>query len=231
MQAQATTGAAPQGAAVFDLDGTLIDAAADIAAALAPALAARGLAPLTLAEATSLLGDGLRVFARRAFVLRAAEITRTEENRFVEHYLRTPIDQTRLYPGVEATLHRLRGEGWKLAVCTNKVEAAAVDILAQLGILPLFEAVCGGDTVPACKPAPAHLAETIRRAGLRAVPAVMIGDNPADVLAAAACGIPAVFAQWGYGRLGALQGSCAVAARFEDLPALLRAARAPRPAA
>ncbi|WP_454726907.1 MULTISPECIES: HAD family hydrolase [Cupriavidus] len=225
MQAQATAGAA-----VFDLDGTLIDAAADIAAALAPGLAARGLAPLALAEAKSLLGDGLRVFARRAFVLRAAEITRTEENRFIDRYLNTPIGDTRLYPEVEATLHRLRRDGWKLAVCTNKVEAAAVDILAQLGILPLFETVCGGDTVPACKPAPVHLAEAIRRAGLQAMPAVMIGDNPADVLAAAAYGIPAVFAQWGYGRLGALQGTCEAAARFADLPALLGAIRHRRPA-
>ncbi len=207
--------------AIFDLDGTLIDAVQDIAAGVNRRLLERGLAPLTAAEAASFLGNGLRVFARRAFDLRQVPATETEISDCVQEYTRSAIVHTRLYPDVVETLDVLRQAGWHLAVCTNKVEAAAHAIMDQLGILHCFDVVCGGDTVARHKPDAQHLEQTISRGGFQGHPAVMIGDNRADVAAAQAYGIPCVFAGWGYGTAQMAQGAAAVAVRFRDLSALL----------
>ena len=211
----------PARVAIFDLDGTIIDAAADIAAQINLLLQARRLQPLTVAEATTLLGDGLRVFASRAFQLRGAEIGDDESSSFIQGYLDAPVAQTRLYPEVRKVLAELTGEGWRLVVCTNKIEAAAIHILEELGVLSFFDAVCGADTVPCCKPSPVHLQHALARAGLLQQRAVMIGDNRVDVLAARALGIPSVFAGWGYGHRDTGKEATIAAARFGDLPPVL----------
>lgn len=207
--------------AVFDLDGTLIDAVQDIAAGVNRRLAERGAQPLTMQEAGSFLGNGLRTFVRRGFELRQVAYTEEDIGACVQEYTAAPVVHTTLYPRVAETLGILIRTGWRLTVCTNKVEAAATAVLKHLGILDRFDVVCGGDAVLRHKPDPMHLEHTLTRGGFQGHPAVMVGDNRADVAVAQAYGIPCVFAAWGYGTLQMSEGATAVAADFSDLPALL----------
>jgi phosphoglycolate phosphatase len=211
----------PARVAVFDLDGTLVDAVVDIASGINELLQARGLRPLVREEATSLLGDGLRVFAARAFSLRDSTISESECDAFVAQYIAHPVVNTQLYPGVLSSLKALTQAGWRLAVCTNKVEAAAKAILETLHVLEYFDVVCGADTIEFSKPDPRHIEQTLARAGLLKCPAVMVGDNAADVAAARAYGIPSIFAAWGYGHRDMSEGADKIAERFSDLLVLL----------
>ncbi len=216
--------------AIFDLDGTLVDSVDGIAHALNRQLQANGLAPLSRDEAVPLLGDGLAAFARRAYCLRGTTPPAHGIEDFLHDYLSHPPGNARLYPDVAATLDLLAQDGWRMVVCTNKIEAAAIPMLDALGVLHYFDVVCGGDTVSRQKPEAEHIRRTLQRAGLAGLPAVMIGDNKADLAAAAAYGIPAIFADWGYGRLPADVEAPVVATRFSQLPALLDAATAREPA-
>jgi len=210
---------------LFDLDGTLVDSVIDIAAEGGRLLQARGLPPLSLDEARGYLGDGLRRFIQRAFAARNATVTSDEIALFVARYTAEPVVDSMLYPDVEGVLRELADAGWHMAVCTNKAQVAAESMLDTLGIRRYFVAVCGGDAVSAQKPDPRHLEETLRQAGFVNDRAVMIGDNRADVEAAAALGIPCIFAEWGYSAPSAGHDADRRAAKFCDLPAILTALR------
>ena len=202
----------------MDLDGTLIDSVPDIAAALNRTLVKRCLAPFSEPETAAMVGDGSDRLLERAFAARAATPDPQALLELVADYAANATVHTRLFPGVAATLAALRAQGWTLAVCTNKLEAAARTLLDTLGILPLLAAVGGADTVPARKPDPAHLLVTLAAAGGVPGRAVMLGDHANDVRAAQAAGMPAIFAAWGYGAPSMADGAAAVAARVEDVP-------------
>ncbi len=205
---------------LLDLDGTLVDSVPDIAAALNRTLAARGLAPFTERETAGMVGDGSDRLLARAFAARGAVPDAQALPDLVADYAANATVSTRLFPGVAETLAALHGQGWRLAVCTNKLEAPARVLLDELGILSLMAAVGGADTVPARKPDPAHLLVTLAAMGGDAGHAVMLGDHANDVLAARAAGMPAIFAGWGYGPPAMAEGAAAVAARIEDVPAI-----------
>jgi phosphoglycolate phosphatase len=205
---------------LLDLDGTLVDSVPDIAAALNRTLAARGLAPFTDRETAGMVGDGSDRLLARAFAARGATPDAQALPDLVADYAANATVSTRLFPGVAETLAGLHGQGWMLAVCTNKLEAPARVLLDELGILDLMAAVGGADTVPARKPDPAHLLVTLAAMGGDASRAVMLGDHANDVLAATAAGMPAIFAGWGYGPPAMAAGAAAVAARIEDVPAI-----------
>lgn len=211
---------------LLDLDGTLVDSVPDLAAALNRLMTARGLAPFADAEVAAMVGDGAGALVRRAMAARGAEPDREPDQdalrNFLEDYGAHTAVLTKPYPGVVPTLRALAAEGWRLAVCTNKPEAPARRLLAELGMLELFAAVGGGDTVPARKPDPAHPLATLRRAGGAPGAAVVVGDHRNDVLAAAGAGLPCIFAAWGYGPPEMAQGARATAGRFEEVPALAR---------
>jgi phosphoglycolate phosphatase len=103
-----------------------------------------------------------------------------------------------LYPGVNRVLDHFAGEGFLLAVCTNKFEDMSVRLLERLGAAEKFAAVCGGDTFAWRKPDPRHLFETIKKAGGDPARAIMFGDSRADIDAAKAAGIPVVAVDFGY---------------------------------
>ena len=205
---------------LLDLDGTLVDSVPDIAAALNRTLAARGLAPYTDRETAAMVGDGSDRLLARAFAGRAATPDPQALPDLVTDYAANATVATKLFPGVPDMLATLHSRGWLLALCTNKLEAPARILLAELGILPLFAAIGGADTVPARKPDRAHLLVTLAAAGGDVSRAVMLGDHANDVLAARAAGIPAIFAGWGYGVPAMAEGAAAVAACVEDVPAL-----------
>lgn len=190
----------------------------DIAAALNRTLAARGLAAFSERETAAMVGDGSDRLLARAFAARGAVPDAQALPELVADYAAHATVHTRLFPGVADTLAALRSQGWTLAVCTNKLEAAARTLLGALGILPLLAAVGGADTVPARKPDPAHLLVTLAAAGGVPGRAVMLGDHANDVRAAQAAGMPAIFAAWGYGAPSMADGAAAVAARVEDVP-------------
>lgn len=205
---------------LLDLDGTLIDSAPDLAAALNRLMASRELAPFTLTETKAMIGDGVRRLMERAFAARGRGLDPADVEAFSTDYAAHSMVATQLYPGVKSTLAALRDGGWRMAVCTNKLEAPARALLEAFGLGGVFAAIGGGDSFPVRKPDPAHLLATLRAAGGDAGRAVMAGDHRNDVLAAHGAGMGCVFAAWGYGTPAMAEEADAVAARFADLPGI-----------
>lgn len=188
--------------AVFDLDGTLADTAADLIAAANAALADLGFAGCL--DASS---DRATAFAGGRAMLRAglaaqgvAEPGNLIESGFpklLSHYEAGIAERTRLYPGVEPALDRLTARGWALAICTNKPVVLADLLLIRLGIRERFAAVLGADSLAVRKPDPLHLTETVLRAGGTPGRAVLVGDTTTDREAARAADIPCVLVGFG----------------------------------
>lgn len=205
---------------VLDLDGTLVDSVPDIAAAVNRLLASRLLPGLADHEVQLMVGDGTDALLARAFAAHGAEPDPAAAAEYVADYTARAAEATEPYPGVTETLRAMQGAGWRLAVCTNKPEAAAHRVLRALSLDGFFAAVGGGDSFAGRKPDPAHLLGTIALAGGSPGRAVMAGDHANDVRAAIGAGVPAVFAGWGYGTPGMAEGASAVAERFADLPVM-----------
>ena len=191
-----------QAALVFDLDGTLVDSLPDLRAALNEML--RGLArrELSADEVRRMIGDGTHALVTRA--LRATGEVVDLENahqRFQDFYEAAPTRLSRLYPDVATTLRSLTGSGARLAICTNKQQAATLAVLDGFNIAKYFEVIVGGDVVPFRKPDPRHLLTALEQ--LRASPneSVMIGDNENDYAAARAAGVAVILMRYGYLRV------------------------------
>lgn len=211
------------GAVVFDLDGTLIDSAGDLASA-ANALAQNlGGRQLTRAEVVGMVGDGAAVLVRR--VLAAAGLnpdTPRALQRFLALYDERLLETTRLYPGVERVLRGLNPL-LSLAVLTNKPLRPAERLLEALGIRPHFIEVVGGDGPLPRKPDPAGLVSLRLHAG--GGPTVLVGDSAVDAETARRGGVPFVFAAYGFGGSSFdPPPSAFVAAAPADLPWAIEAA-------
>lgn len=185
--------------AVFDLDGTLVDSAPDIHAALDRLMALRSLPSFARAEVVGMIGDGVRVLLERAFAARGLALDEDGFAHFMADYEANAAVLTRPFDGIPELLRGLGDAGWRLAVCTNKPVAAARVLLSGLGLDHHFSALGGGDSFPMRKPDPGHLRATLAAAGVNAEGAVMIGDHANDMLAARGAGVRAIFAGWGYG--------------------------------
>ncbi|MEO3470638.1 HAD-IA family hydrolase [Roseomonas sp. CAU 1739] len=208
--------------AVFDLDGTLVDSAADIHVSLDRSMAGLGLTGFTRAEVIAMIGDGVRALMTKALTARGRPFDEAVLADFVEDYTAQATVLTRPFEGIPAVLDTLQAQGWRMAVCTNKPEAAARLLLEDLGLAHRFAALGGGDSFPVRKPDPAHLLATLAAAGVGPDRAVMIGDHRNDVQAAARAGVPCIFAGWGYGPLAMADGA-PVAATPLDLPGMMDA--------
>lgn len=204
--------------AIFDLDGTLVDSAPDIRAALNRLMAAQGLAPFALPEVTAMIGDGARALLAKAAARRGAALDEAAAAAFLDDLEAHSAVLTQPYPGIPEALDALAAAGWRLAVCTNKPIAATRALLEALALAPRFAAVLGGDSLAVRKPDPGHVRGVLDAAGAGAVEAVMIGDHQNDLRAAAGAGVRSVFAAWGYGDG---EGATLRAAAPGDLPALL----------
>lgn len=205
---------------LLDLDGTIVDSVPDLARALNRLMAQRGLAPFSLAETARMVGDGVQRLVERAFAARGRVAEPPAIDAYIADYGRNYAVASRLYPGVEPTLSSLRADGWQLAVCTNKLEKPARELLDALGLAGMFAAIGGGDSFPVRKPDPAHLLATLREAGGVPGKAVMAGDHANDMAAAHGAGLPAVFAAWGYGTPEMAASADAIAGDFTELPRL-----------
>jgi phosphoglycolate phosphatase len=209
--------------AVFDLDGTLVDSAPDIHAALDRVMAARGLPGFTRTEVTAMIGDGARMLLDRALAARGQPYDPAALAAFLADPAAAGAIESRPFPGIPEALDQLQADGWRLAVCTNKPEVMAHALLRSLGLHGRFAAIGGGDSFATRKPDPGHLMATIAAAGGTQRGAVMIGDHRNDIAAARGAAIPCVFVGWGYGPLAMADGA-PVAATPAGLPAEIGAA-------
>jgi phosphoglycolate phosphatase len=206
--------------AVFDLDGTLVDSAPDIHAALDRLMARRSLPGFARAEVVGMIGDGVRALMERAFAARGITLDEDGFGHFMADYEANAAVLTRPFAGIPELLSALEATGWRLAVCTNKPAAAARVLLSRLGLDRHFSALGAGDSFPMRKPDPGHLRATLAAAGARVEGAVMIGDHANDMLAARGAGVRAIFAGWGYGP-HSMAGEAPIAVDVFALRALL----------
>lgn len=187
---------------VFDLDGTLADTAADLVATLNAILQREGLAPLPLAQARDMIGAGAKALIQRGFQAAGRPLGPERLDHlfddFLEHYREHLVEQTVLYDGVEAALDRLEAEGFRFAVCTNKVEEHSVRLLEALGVSGRFAAICGRDSFAFFKPDPRHLTATVEKAGGDPARAIMVGDSRTDIDTARAAGLPVIAVTFGH---------------------------------
>src|SRR5262245_22463683 len=160
---------------VFDLDGTLVDSAPDIAAAVNALFAELKLPPVELALVRRMIGDGAPVFLERALLHVGASYKAAElMPRYSVHYSENAVNLSKLYPEVVETLAAFRAAGCRLGVCTNKPIGSTRAVLAAFGLEPMIEAVIGGDSLPQRKPDPEPLLTVIRMLGGTPESAVLV---------------------------------------------------------
>ncbi|OJF90862.1 HAD family hydrolase [Pararhizobium antarcticum] len=210
------------GTVVFDLDGTLVDSVPDLAGSLDGLMREMGLEAIGVSATRKLIGHGIPNLVRGALDLRAVEWQDEQGKRaikrFTELYSGRLSQETRPYPDVEQTLAVLADDGWRLAVCTNKIELYAKAILRDLGLAHFFPVIAGPDTFGVGKPDPRHLLETAREAG-GGDPVIFVGDSEVDVATAKAAGVPVIAVSYGYAKspLANLLPD-ALIDRFADIP-------------
>jgi phosphoglycolate phosphatase len=208
---------------VFDLDGTLVDSSADLAAALNHTLAALGRPATDLATVRKLVGRGGRVLIREGLALSGdSNEALVEEGYpiFIDYYADHIRDATRPYPGVEAALDELATAGVRRAICTNKPERLTHTLIEALGWRERFDAIVGADTLAARKPDPAPLEAAIARAG--GGRGVLVGDSITDAATARAAGLPFVAVSFGFSdRPAAALGADALVDSYDRLMATL----------
>jgi phosphoglycolate phosphatase len=212
---------------IFDLDGTLVDTAADLAFAVNEMLKARGLPTLPLPKVVSLVGEGVRRLVERALIAagddRLTDIE-TALQQFLNVYGANLTRSTRAYPEVPETLEVLLQNGYRLAVCTNKPEAHSRSILERLALADRFDVIVGGDTVPGVrKPDPGVLGPVFDALAAEPRQAVVIGDSITDVSLARAAGLPVIIRAGGYTTVPAVElGADRVIDAFGRLPDVIR---------
>ena len=187
---------------VWDLDGTLVDSAPDLASALNTVLDKRGFFTLSIETVRTMIGNGVPKLVERGFNAVGVRPDSAQLDEliamFVMEYKACATDHTRPYPGVVEVLKEIHSMNIPMGVCTNKPEAFTRQILEGLGLSGFFSSVVGGDSTSARKPDPEPVLACLR--GLVAEPAssLMIGDSVHDVHAAHAAGVTIGVVPWGY---------------------------------
>ena len=187
-------------ALIFDLDGTLVDSAPDIAAAVQRALADHDIA-IDSAEIRDYIGDGAarlieRVLAARDIVADPAALAGYVDD-FNAHYHAAPAAHTQCYPGAREMLTQARARGHRLGICTNKPQPVAERVLAELGLAAQIDVLIGAGTY-ALKPDPAPLLACLSALDADRNTTLYVGDMAVDRDVARAAGLPVVLVSFGY---------------------------------
>jgi phosphoglycolate phosphatase len=127
----------------------------------------------------------------------SSELARLTDD-FIAYYAEHISDSSRPFDGLVAALDDLEGRGYRLAVCTNKLEWLSKRLLDQLNLSARFAAICGADTFGVSKPDPAILRQTVARAGGEMSSVIMVGDAGPDVGVARRAGVPVIGVSFGY---------------------------------
>jgi len=189
-------------ALLFDLDGTLIDSAEDISLSLKLTLEEVGMLEKMPADVRRLVGGGVKALLEKVL----GEDFREEYVAiFRKHYKNNPVVHTQPYEGIPEVLCKLKSEGLKLAVVTNKLEELSIEILKRLDLLEYFDIVVGGDTFEEKKPSPVPVIRTLNFLGVKPEEALMVGDTETDILAGRSAGTRTALAQWGYIRINSIE--------------------------
>jgi phosphoglycolate phosphatase len=207
---------------LLDLDGTLLDTAADLTTAANRTLAELGRPEVDEAQVRDWIGDGVR-----ALVASFMEATGGQQEgayeRFLAHYGDCFSEQSHPYDGVVATLQNLQAMAVPLAVITNKAAAFTEPLLEATGLAPYLDCVVSGDTLPEKKPDPAPVRYAARQLGVSPEQSVFVGDSANDVAAGHAAGCSVICVAYGYNRgvPPAELGAERVIETFDELPACL----------
>ena len=187
---------------VFDLDGTLVDTAPDLAEATNHVLSTLGLERINELQIRPFVGHGALAMIDGAVKAHGRKRSERELHDlfevFILYYTAHLADYSVPYPHVIDTLDRLKAEGATLAVCTNKMEMQARAVLEAMKLDHYFSALTGRDSLGAYKPDPLHLTRTIARAGGVPHASIMIGDSETDIKTAKAARVPIVAVSFGY---------------------------------
>ena len=190
---------------LFDLDGTLLDTASDIAQAVNLMCADYGLDPFPVAAVALMIGRGSPILVERVAAARGRTLTESEHaamvGRFFHHYGELEEENRSVaepYPGAADALRRLHDAGLKIAVVTNKYHRFASALLNRLNLSQWVDIIVGGDTCQRRKPDPQPLLFACQSLHFAASQALMVGDSINDVLAARAAGIPVICVPYGY---------------------------------
>lgn len=192
---------------LFDLDGTLIETAPEIADAVNDTLAAFDRAAVTQQQVNDWIGHGTRELLIQALAFADgvdAQAVRTSptfaaiESVFGVHYEQRCGTRSHLYPGVRLMLEALKSAGVKLAVVTNKEDRYTRVVLDAHQLMPLFHRVISGDTLAVKKPHPAAVDDCLMRFGVARERALFVGDSSIDVATARNAGIAVWALTYGY---------------------------------
>ena len=213
-------------AVVFDLDGTLVDTAPDLTAALNHVLPRVDRGPVTVAAVRTMVGQGLRRLIERSLIATGGIPEEADlESMFAgafEFYGEHLTDQSFPFPGASDVLDHLTEAGVILGVCTNKPIALSERLLAELDLTKYFAAILGGDSLAVKKPDAAHLLTTLEQMSAKTDQAVMIGDSQADIAVARAADVSVVAVSYGYTMIPASElGADAIIDNLSDLPETL----------
>jgi phosphoglycolate phosphatase len=192
---------------LFDLDGTLVDTAPDLMRAHNHVMKKFGYPTKSTEEIRNLVGQGAGAMLGRSIWGQAKKefgkvqnekIKKEMIDAFVDYYGKNIINESTLINGVKEFLKWCKEKNISMAVCTNKQEHLAIDLLKKIGIYDYFEYVAGSNTFDYCKPDPRHLTNVIEILGGEIKKSIMIGDSETDANAGKNAGIPVVLLEDGY---------------------------------
>ena len=192
---------------LFDLDGTLVDTAPDLMNAHNHVMKKYGYPTKSTEEIRNLVGQGASAMLGRSIWGQAKkEFGKIDDKKikkemvedFVNFYGKNIVNESTLINGVKDFLKWCKNKNISMAVCTNKQEHLAIDLLKKIGINDYFEYVAGHNTFDYCKPDPRHLTSVIEILGGDVKKSLMIGDSETDANAAKAASIPVILLENGY---------------------------------
>ena len=191
---------------LFDLDGTLVDTAPDLMLAHNHVMKKFGYPTKSLDDLKSSVGKGAGAMIGRSIWSQAKkELTSINEkvksdmtDEFISYYGKNILKESVLINGVKDFLNWCKNENISMAVCTNKTEHLAVDLLKKIGIYDYFEYVAGYNTFNYCKPDPRHLITVVEILDGDLKKSIMIGDSETDANSAKAANIPMILLEDGY---------------------------------
>lgn len=202
MSAGATPGRGWPAAVLFDLDGTLIDSAPDLAGACNDLRAAHALPPLPYAALRPLVGSGARGMVGAGFGLAPGDAGyEALRSAFLAAYEARMTRETRVFDGIASLLDALDAARLPWGIVTNKMCRYAEPVVAALGLAP--GVLIGGDSTPHAKPHPAPLLAAAARLAVPPEACLYVGDDRRDVEAGRAAGMATMVATWGYLGTGA----------------------------
>ncbi len=215
-------------AVIFDLDGTLVDSAPDLTAALNLVLEMEGLPPLGVDTVRYMIGAGVPKLIERGFKEHGVKLDSNNLDAelldaFLSYYDAHAADLSKVYPGTYDLIEMLCDRSVRIGLCTNKPTKAAKEILSSFQIEDCFDAVVGGTSGYPKKPDPAGVHACLEELGVTARETLYIGDSATDVKTARNAGLPVVVMSYGYERIPARElGADMVVDDFRELQEILR---------